>query len=813
MSAIGQSKAGVRVRARRSVDELSERDLARLRDAFEAMMAARDERGYQHWAGIHGLPPPIHGEHGSLSFLPWHRAYLAQFELALGAFAPGVSVPWWDWASEDAHRTGIPQAYAAERIAGRPNPLYAAQIDSLNWGVQDAGGGDIPSYTTREPGEPSRLPGAEDVERLLETDDFGDFATQLEMLHNKVHAWVGGTNGMVAVSAYDPFSWAYQASVDRIWWLWQQRHPAHEPPSEIAGQALSPFSITVADAWNTADLGYGYAVSTQLLAGATCDLPTTRDELDFADYADAFAEIIGSPYTSLPLTIGIYGSWGIGKSSLLQMIAGEFPSGERADDEVDVHVVEFNAWRYDSGEKIWPALVRQIMECMESGAQWSFWDRFKDTLGRNVRRLWRQRRNQLTAGLALVALAGIVIWALGLSAAVLPAALAVVGVPGLLKIGIEASNSPVSGWVGTLVAEGEYGGELPYMREIHADLRFLTGRLRAGRADPRVLVMIDDLDRCEPTKAVEVLQAINLLLDFPIFIVCLGIDARIITAAVEGHYEQLLGQAGASGYEYLDKIVQIPFRIPRASEPEIERFIESQMPVTTKLDGDMPSARLDASTASREPSADAAVPEPAPSVPEADRRETAASLDASMFDEAEVAAFQKLSPYMRRNPRHVKRLVNVYRLVRTLAIRREAGEILDKPSLTISWILICAQWPYTVSAMLEAFEEIVERAGEGHGYPDGHPLTKLYERASRTVSAELQLQIDDDLDDLRKLLRQTPLSWAGLNALQPFTLNFNPAIEEALRRGRGDAVDGSAPNRPKAGQRTRKPARKAHASK
>ena len=48
--------------------------------------------------------------------------------------------------------------------------------------------------------------------------------------------------------------------------------------------------------------------------------------------------------------------------------------------------------------------------------------------------------------------------------------------------------------------------------------------------------------------------AINLLLNFDSFIVCLGIDARIITRAVERHYRGLLGPAGASGYEYLDKI-------------------------------------------------------------------------------------------------------------------------------------------------------------------------------------------------------------------------------------------------------------------
>ena len=131
----------------------------------------------------------------------------------------------------------------------------------------------------------------------------------------------------------------------------------------------------------------------------------------------------------------------------------------------------------------------------------------------------------------------------------------------------------------TLVEREDYGEELPYMREIRADLRFLANQMRHDGRRPRILVTIDDLDRCEPEKAVEVLQAVNQLLDFDVFVVCLGIDARIITAAVEAHYKQLLGEAGASGYEYLDKIVQIPFRIPEPTLAEIEFFLSAQMPI------------------------------------------------------------------------------------------------------------------------------------------------------------------------------------------------------------------------------------------
>ena len=75
-----------------------------LREAFLAVMGLRDERGYQYHAGLHGLPLPIQCRHGDILFLPWHRAYLYLFELALQDRVPEVAIPWWDWTSATAHQ-------------------------------------------------------------------------------------------------------------------------------------------------------------------------------------------------------------------------------------------------------------------------------------------------------------------------------------------------------------------------------------------------------------------------------------------------------------------------------------------------------------------------------------------------------------------------------------------------------------------------------------------------------------------------------------------------------------------------------------
>src|ERR671922_3025360 len=89
----------VPIRFRRRVGALSADQLRLLREAFSKAYGLDDDRGYQYWAGIHGLPLPRYCDvaHGRLEFLPWHRAYLYSFERALRDLVPEVMLAWWDW--------------------------------------------------------------------------------------------------------------------------------------------------------------------------------------------------------------------------------------------------------------------------------------------------------------------------------------------------------------------------------------------------------------------------------------------------------------------------------------------------------------------------------------------------------------------------------------------------------------------------------------------------------------------------------------------------------------------------------------------
>ena len=150
--------------------------------------------------------------------------------------------------------------FAAKTVDRKRNPLASAKVDPL---ALSQGGNQVPATTSREPGAPGApsLPSVDDVEAVLQLSDFVDFTTQLEGLHNNVHVWTGGHMGQIAYAAFDPVFWAHHCMIDRIWRLWQLRHPGSLPPASILDQALPPFRMTVRQTLSVTALGYDYAVA------------------------------------------------------------------------------------------------------------------------------------------------------------------------------------------------------------------------------------------------------------------------------------------------------------------------------------------------------------------------------------------------------------------------------------------------------------------------------------------------------------------------------------------------------------------------
>jgi Common central domain of tyrosinase len=165
------TSAPIALRHRRNARRLTTGQLADFRNAISQAQAISDDRGYQYWSGIHGLPLPIYCTHNSPLFLAWHRAYLYLLEKALQDRVPGVTLPWWDWSTH--HQQGLPGPYRAEQANGQPNPLYDSPIQAR--GRRDPS----EDRTWRQTGQDGALASRAQVRNVLANRDFMTFQSQL----------------------------------------------------------------------------------------------------------------------------------------------------------------------------------------------------------------------------------------------------------------------------------------------------------------------------------------------------------------------------------------------------------------------------------------------------------------------------------------------------------------------------------------------------------------------------------------------------------------------------------------------------------
>jgi hypothetical protein len=150
----------------------------------------------------------------------------------------------------------------------------------------------------------------------------------------------------------------------------------------------------------------------------------------------------------------------------------------------------------------------------------------------------------------------------------------------------------------------------------------------------RIVLYIDDLDRCPPARVVDVLAAVNLLLAFPLFVVVVAVDERWLVGSLEhlraGNLE-LGAFGGATGArDFLEKIFQIPYRVPTLTTAAAIELVDELVA-------------------------------PQASPPSA----IALDVDATALDDGERASLRELAVLVQRSPRSVKRFVNVYRVVRS----------------------------------------------------------------------------------------------------------------------------------------------------
>jgi hypothetical protein len=115
----------------------------------------------------------------------------------------------------------------------------------------------------------------------------------------------------------------------------------------------------------------------------------------------------------------------------------------------------------------------------------------------------------------------------------------------------------------------------------------------------RIILYIDDLDRCPEDRVVEVLQAVHLLLAFPLFVVVVGVDSRWLLLSLQDHYAALRGRSGEQGggqvktepewnttpQNYLEKIFQIPFTLRPMASSGFGSLVDALLPLAEQQPG------------------------------------------------------------------------------------------------------------------------------------------------------------------------------------------------------------------------------------
>lgn len=257
-----------KLNVRENVSTLAPDALARFVEGMRKLKARHDNRGYQFFAGWHGVPLGLCEHHDDL-FLPWHRGYLYHVETALqDAAGDGtLTIPWWNWVDE----SDIPAAFTGASVGGQDNALLGSPITPIGVEPQP----DWPTETFREhPTGPGPLPLAPPLRSrydwLMEPPSYHEFNRRLWFLHDNIHGWVGGTMGDPNWAAYDPLFWSHHCMVDRLWRIWQHNHPGALPPRPLLDTAMTfarAPSFTVRQVLDVNQLGVEYAGVTATVGG------------------------------------------------------------------------------------------------------------------------------------------------------------------------------------------------------------------------------------------------------------------------------------------------------------------------------------------------------------------------------------------------------------------------------------------------------------------------------------------------------------------------------------------------------------------
>lgn len=284
------------------------------------------------------------------------------------------------------------------------------------------------------------------------------------------------------------------------------------------------------------------------------DIETSEDLLGYRFHARLLKEIVLDK-SMLPTSIGIFGNWGYGKSSLMLLmekeINEEITKQVAGENNPRILQVRFNGWQYESYETTKYSLIQVLLDSVEKylSDNRDIFDKLDIIL---------KRINLLKLGVLLLKK---YVWD---------------KIPNAIK-----SNLPTADDLKKCVGVDDITKFQNEFQNEHTSLfvtkfRTLLESIVEDAKFDSIIVYIDDLDRCSGEKMIECIEAIKLFLNVKNTAFVLGADERMVERAIKEHYpeiEQDKRQIYSPFSDYLEKLIQIPYRLPRLSLNEQYTYI------------------------------------------------------------------------------------------------------------------------------------------------------------------------------------------------------------------------------------------------
>lgn len=286
------------------------------------------------------------------------------------------------------------------------------------------------------------------------------------------------------------------------------------------------------------------------------------DMLAYEPYAELIYNIATSKRLN-PLTIGLFGNWGSGKSTLLNLVDKKIKDKGEPPKVISIMI---NAWMFEGYDDAKTALMDSILRVISENKS------IAKECQEGIRNLIK-KIDWIRVG-SLLAKKGIPLAVSAFTGNLMPAILSSIDSMKNMDLSKEEEIEKIGGNIIKLKEFLRGQDEKESIIENIRTFRIEFEKLLDESKVDNLIVMIDDLDRCTPDRILETLEAVKLFLSVRKTTFIIAMDEDVITYSIKRKYPRLSqGEEIDVSKDYIEKIIQLPIKLPELSEIDIKNYI------------------------------------------------------------------------------------------------------------------------------------------------------------------------------------------------------------------------------------------------